>query len=270
MRFVLVGGNTNTAPIDGISAAGANPDAMVHTPSGDLEIVEYGHPMQAPVVPVSPTGCPTPAVLTRAVRELLEFDVLAVGAGLARPTTAPAVTIGAEVGNDLRTSHSVASASDTFEVARRLGCSLPDDELVIGETTPGGTTTALGVLTALGEQPTVSSSLPANPLSLKRDAVNEALNVSGDNQRHRPRAGRGTDARKGANARRTGHPSCPPDEFGPVQALWGDGKGKTTAAMGMGFRATGHSYRVHVLQFTKGGASSVEDVRGEYNAIAAA
>jgi cob(I)alamin adenosyltransferase len=60
-----------------------------------------------------------------------------------------------------------------------------------------------------------------------------------------------------------------PTEFGLVQVWWGDGKGKTTAAMGMGFRAAGHGYRVHLLQFMKGGASSVEDVRGEYNAIAA-
>jgi cob(I)alamin adenosyltransferase len=60
-----------------------------------------------------------------------------------------------------------------------------------------------------------------------------------------------------------------PEEFGLVQVWWGDGKGKTTATMGMGFRAAGHGYRVHMLQFMKGGTGTVEDVRGEYNAIEA-
>lgn len=61
-------------------------------------------------------------------------------------------------------------------------------------------------------------------------------------------------------------PAVPP-AFGLVQVWWGDGKGKTTSTIGMGLRAAGHGYRVHVVQFLKGGASTVEDVRGEYNAI---
>ncbi|MEF8854846.1 MAG: cob(I)yrinic acid a,c-diamide adenosyltransferase [Haloarculaceae archaeon] len=60
-----------------------------------------------------------------------------------------------------------------------------------------------------------------------------------------------------------------PDEFGLVQVWWGDGKGKTTAALGMGLRAAGHGYRVHLLQFMKGGTETLEDGRGEYAAIAA-
>lgn len=75
----------------------------------------------------------------------------------------------------------------------------------------------------------------------------------------------------GRGVRPTAEPIEPdaPEEFGLVQVWWGDGKGKTTAAMGMGFRAAGHGYRVHMLQLMKGGTDSVEAVRGEYNAIGA-
>ena len=42
MRVILAAGTTETALIDGISAAGALPELMVHTPSADAEIVAYG------------------------------------------------------------------------------------------------------------------------------------------------------------------------------------------------------------------------------------
>ena len=178
MRFLLVGGVTRTAEIDGLSAAGANPDVMVHTPSADVEIVEYGRPVWSPVVPVSPSGCPTPAVVTRAVRDHVPFETLVVDAGLANPTGAPTVTIGGTPGGDLRTDAPVPDAPTTMKRARAFGRELPDDEVVIGESIPGGTTTAQAVLTALGEDVTVSSSLPENPLALKRDVVEEALAAS--------------------------------------------------------------------------------------------
>lgn len=41
-------------------------------------------------------------------------------------------------------------------------------------------------------------------------------------------------------------------ELGLVQVYTGEGKGKTTAALGLAFRAAGHGFRVHMIQFLKG------------------
>ncbi len=40
--------------------------------------------------------------------------------------------------------------------------------------------------------------------------------------------------------------------LGLVQVITGDGKGKTTSAMGLAFRAVGHGYKVIMVQFMKG------------------
>lgn len=42
-------------------------------------------------------------------------------------------------------------------------------------------------------------------------------------------------------------------DFGLVQVYTGDGKGKTTSAIGVGIRVLGHGYKVCVIQFMKGG-----------------
>jgi uncharacterized protein (TIGR00303 family) len=185
VRVVLAVGTTETARIDGISAAGADADAMVHTPSADAEIVSYGEPIRAPVVPVSPTGTPTPALVTRAVRDLVDFDLTVVDAGLSEPTGAPTVTVGARPGGDVREEDPVSTAHGAFEAARQFGRALPDEAIYLGESIPGGTTTALGVQAALGEREGreagvgVSSSLPENPLERKREVVAEGLAASG-------------------------------------------------------------------------------------------
>ncbi|RQH01440.1 nicotinate mononucleotide-dependent phosphoribosyltransferase CobT [Natrarchaeobius oligotrophus] len=178
MRVILPAGTTETALIDGISAAGAAPELMAHTPSADVEILAYGEPTGAPVTPVSPTGCPTPAAVTRAVREVVGFDLAVVDAGLARPTAAPTVDLGVDPGATVRDAVAVEDSEAIFDRAHDFGSSLPDDEVLIGETVPGGTTTALGVLTALGEPATVSSSLPENPLERKRRTVDQGLDAS--------------------------------------------------------------------------------------------
>lgn len=179
MRFVLAAGNTATAAIDGISAAGEDPTLRSHTPAADAELVTFGRTIRSPAVPVSPTGCPTPALLTRAIRDLVGFNLLVVDAGLSEPTAAPTIDVGAAPGGDVREAEPVPAAADVVESARALGERLPDDELVLCESVPGGTTTALGLLRALGEPFGVSSSLPTNPVDRKSAVVGAGLAASG-------------------------------------------------------------------------------------------
>jgi cob(I)alamin adenosyltransferase len=49
-------------------------------------------------------------------------------------------------------------------------------------------------------------------------------------------------------------------ERGLVEVYTGDGRGKTTAAIGLAFRAVGHGLHVHIIQFMKGDESYGEVV----------
>lgn len=177
MTFALVGGTTETASIPGISAAGGNPELMAVTPTADVEIVERGEPISTDAIPVSPTGCPTPALLTRAVRDLVDLDLAVIDAGMARPPAIETTVVADQPGGDIRSAMPVPEAEDIWERARTVGRDL-SAPLTIGETIPGGTTTALGVCRALGVDIGVSSSLPENPLERKHRIVSGGLDAS--------------------------------------------------------------------------------------------
>ena len=47
-------------------------------------------------------------------------------------------------------------------------------------------------------------------------------------------------------------------KLGQVSIFYGNGKGKTTSALGTAIRALGNGYTVHLVQFMKNGASTLE------------
>ena len=58
------------------------------------------------------------------------------------------------------------------------------------------------------------------------------------------------------------------EKLGLVQVFWGNGKGKTTSALGTALRACGNGYSVHLVQFMKNGTGNRKiDYPGEIRAL---
>ncbi|RNJ75780.1 MAG: TIGR00303 family protein [Nitrosopumilus sp. D6] len=177
--FSLVMSYTETCRIPGITIAGANPDAMQFTPPADAEYLHYGHCKVIEQIPMTPDGKPTPGLLTRAALESAGIPHLAINAGSKIVPQLPFVETGLQPGRDITSEDAMTGDQLTRAVdyGRMLGMRLASlaDCLVIGESIPAGTTTALAVLQALGFEARVSSSIPENPIDLKNKTAAAAL-----------------------------------------------------------------------------------------------
>ncbi|MFQ6071512.1 MAG: nicotinate mononucleotide-dependent phosphoribosyltransferase CobT, partial [Methanosarcinales archaeon] len=170
---------TQTAKIQGISAAGAYPEITDYTPPADVELLFYGKCKCISGVPVTPDGIPTPALITMSALELAEISTFVVNAGLNIKPYVPFMEVGGKSGESIITGKAVSEVQEVYERSVLLGKELAKtaDYLVMGESIPGGTTTALAVLLALGidAEGKVSSSMPNNPHNIKIDTVNKAM-----------------------------------------------------------------------------------------------
>ena len=181
--YSCVIGNTETAKIPGVSAAGANPDATDFTPAADMELLYFGRCKCINGVPITPDGIPTPGIITMSALKLTSMPVFVVNGGVrVRPHT-PYVEVDGTAGDDIRTGKAVKGAEKAYDRALVAGKQLARtaDYMVVGESIPGGTTTALGVLTAMGYNANgkVASTFPVNPHDLKAKVVAEGLKACG-------------------------------------------------------------------------------------------
>jgi uncharacterized protein (TIGR00303 family) len=163
--------NTMLSTVPGVSGAGPSPEKTLLTPILDAELIATGDVSSHPFKPNTPTGCPTPSTITRAMVSLCGIDPFFINAGLHHTPTVPCYDLYGRTGEDPRFSIAVPNVHTLFRHGESLGkfLSRTSDLLVIAECVPGGTTTALCVLRALGYNASVSSSFIDNPLSIKEE-----------------------------------------------------------------------------------------------------
>jgi uncharacterized protein (TIGR00303 family) len=173
----LILGNTMLSTVPGISGAGPSPEKTLYTPILDAELVARGSITSMSDTPNTPTGCPTPATITRSMVELTGLVPLFINAGLKYSPTVPCFDVYGTPGEDPRYGEAVPDVAPLFEKGQYIGSiySALGDLLVLGECVPGGTTTALCVLRALGYDARVSSSFVDNPHGLKEEVAEMAL-----------------------------------------------------------------------------------------------
>jgi uncharacterized protein (TIGR00303 family) len=183
-EFWCVLGHTDTCLLAGISSAGVSEELRPLTPAADAEVVLLGAPVCLPELPSNPAGAPGPSGITRAALRLAALNPHFVGAGLRVWPNAPCERAGEEPGGRIDQGRAVTDAEELFQAGVRIGREIGADDagyLVLGESVPGGTTTALAVLLALGyaADGRVSGSMPGNAHALKTNVAHAALDAAG-------------------------------------------------------------------------------------------
>ena len=175
--FCSILGNTMLSTVPGISGAGPTPEKTLLTPVLDAELITHGTITSLSIKPNTPTGCPTPASITRAMMELTGIRPLFINAGLCHKPTVPCFDAYGDPGEDPRYRDALPRAEYLYTQGVLMGRFLSSsyDLLVLGECVPGGTTTALCILRALGYNASVSSSFASNPVPKKEDVCRMVL-----------------------------------------------------------------------------------------------
>ena len=182
--FLLAACVTKTCEIEGITQAGI-PGKIPLTPTLDAEFIVNEKLYSMPEIAETPSGVPTPALITRAVHNLDNFSTIEI------------LDLGLEVkpqnstlhNFDIKPSQAInkgadIDAKDIFQKGMKFGreYELKSSYLILGESTPSGTTTATTSALALGYdlKDCFSSSFLNVPNNIKNKTIEEALSLVND------------------------------------------------------------------------------------------
>ncbi|MGI0062616.1 MAG: nicotinate mononucleotide-dependent phosphoribosyltransferase CobT, partial [Nitrosotalea sp.] len=146
--FSLVISYTETSEIPGITMAGEHPDLIKFTGPADAEFIHYGYCRSISVLPMTPDGKPTPALLTKTALEAASIPSVVVNAGSKVSPKLPFIDMNLDYGKNIgkEPALSIDDVGKAVEYGRIIGRFLgaSTDCVIVGESIPGGTTTALG------------------------------------------------------------------------------------------------------------------------------
>ncbi len=182
--FVLVISGTDTIEHPGISAAGADLAALKYTAALDAEFIATGKTLTQAQLPVSPSGIVSPALISKAGLNILKLDCQIFNAGSHVPPQIPCHDIHLTPGRTIDNGNTMdtQTVEKIFIQGKLTAKELIKkyDQLIIAECVVGGTTTALGLITALGynAQQMISSSFPNGNHEIKNRIIQEGLKHS--------------------------------------------------------------------------------------------
>jgi len=182
--FLLAGSVTRTCEIEGITQAGI-PTMIPLTPTLDAEFITNEKVFSLGELAETPTGVPSPAIITRAVENLVGFSTIEVlDLGLEKTpqnttyssfgiSPSESITKGANIDVELLFNKGL-DAGHRYE--------LKGNYLILGESTPSGTTTATTTALACGYdvRDDFSSSFKDVPNDIRDETINKALSLIDD------------------------------------------------------------------------------------------
>ena len=179
--FILAASVTRTCEIEGITQAGI-PGMIPLTPTLDAEFISTEKVFSLGELAETPTGVPTPALITRASHNLTPFSTIEIfDLGLVKkPLNCTLHEFGIEPSQSIDKGAGI-DAEAIFEKGRRAGreYELKGNYLILGESTPAGTTTAAASALALGFDlaDDFSSSFLNVPTNIKKETIDKALSL---------------------------------------------------------------------------------------------